>query len=127
MRVIVCGGRDYTDTMTLTRVMNKVWDLWSEIADEGFFLATGECSTGADSMAKAWGEVSKCVNKYKGYPAKWELYGHQAGPIRNAQMLEDFKPDMVVAFPGGKGTADMAKKAQAAGVTVLLVGKEFPL
>jgi predicted Rossmann-fold nucleotide-binding protein len=27
-------------------------------------------------------------------------------------MLTDFKPDLVVAFPGGKGTADMIAKAR---------------
>ena len=127
MRVIVCGGRDYEDNINLEHVMDTVWELWSEKADDGFFLATGECSTGADHLAKAWGEVSRCVNKYTGYPAKWKLYGGQAGPIRNAQMLEEFKPDLVVAFPGGKGTADMVAKAKAAGVTVILVGNSFPL
>jgi UDP-N-acetylmuramoylalanine-D-glutamate ligase len=34
-------------------------------------------------------------------------------------MLEREKPDLVVAFPGGRGTADMVAKARAAGVEVL--------
>ena len=127
MRVVVTGGRDYEDIMTLERVLDKVWGLWDSVADDGFYLATGECPTGADSMAKAWGEVSKRVDKYSGYPANWKLYGPQAGPIRNTQMLEGFRPDLVVAFPGGRGTADCVKKAQAMGITVLLVGPNFPL
>lgn len=57
----------------------------------------------------------------------WKDHGKAAGPIRNQLMLDDFKPDLVVAFPGGKGTADMVKKAQDAGVTVILVGSSFPL
>jgi len=39
-------------------------------------------------------------------------------------MLQVGKPDMVVAFPGGKGTADMVHKAQAAKVTVTIVFPE---
>jgi predicted Rossmann-fold nucleotide-binding protein len=30
----------------------------------------------------------------------------------------DMKPDGVVAFPGGDGTADMVRRARAAGVKV---------
>jgi hypothetical protein len=36
-------------------------------------------------------------------------------------MLEEGKPDLVVAFPGGTGTANMVKQARAAGVEVLEV------
>lgn len=33
-------------------------------------------------------------------------------------MLSKWLPDGCVAFPGGRGTADMIEKAKAAGVTV---------
>lgn len=78
-------------------------------------------------FARQFAEKMSHWVKYVGYPAEWEAHGKAAGPIRNAHMLSDFKPDLVVAFPGGRGTADMVKKAQDAGVTVLLVGKNFPL
>jgi hypothetical protein len=45
-----------------------------------------------------------------------------AGPIRNARMLEEGKPDIVIAFPGGRGTANMIEQAHAAGVEVVQVG-----
>ncbi|MEM9912925.1 MAG: hypothetical protein AAF922_19365 [Pseudomonadota bacterium] len=45
--------------------------------------------------------------------------GRAAGPIRNKEMLDEGCPDLVVAFPGGRGTANMVKQAQAAGVEVL--------
>lgn len=120
MRVIVCGGRDYKEDVYFDHVMNIL---------DGWFLgntevAHGGCS-GADELAHEWA-MDHC-KKEKEYLASWREHGNAAGPIRNAHMLSGFKPDMVVAFPGGKGTADMVKKAQAAGVTVLLVGKEFPL
>lgn len=46
------------------------------------------------------------------------LEGKAAGPIRNQRMLDDGKPDRVLAFPGGRGTANMVKLAKAAGVPV---------
>jgi hypothetical protein len=33
-------------------------------------------------------------------------------------MLTEGKPDLVVAFPGGRGTADMVRRAYAANVIV---------
>ena len=44
-----------------------------------------------------------------------------AGPERNARMLAEGRPDLVVAFPGGTGTADMVRRAKAAGVRVVEV------
>ncbi len=49
--------------------------------------------------------------------AKWETYGKAAGPIRNREMLLNL-PALVVAFPGGKGTADMVRQAERAGIPV---------
>jgi hypothetical protein len=48
----------------------------------------------------------------------WNKCGIGAGYFRNVQMLEEGKPDLVVAFLGGKGTAMMVKIARAAGVEV---------
>jgi len=55
------------------------------------------------------------------FPADWSRHGKSAGPIRNRQMLIEGRPDIVVAFPGGKGTANMIKQAVEAGVKVELV------
>jgi ABC-type branched-subunit amino acid transport system substrate-binding protein len=33
-------------------------------------------------------------------------------------MIREGKPDAVVAFPGGRGTADMVRQARAAGIEV---------
>ena len=48
-------------------------------------------------------------------PADWTKHGKAAGPIRNQKMLDEC-PDLVVAFPGGKGTADMVRRAMKAGI-----------
>jgi predicted Rossmann-fold nucleotide-binding protein len=52
------------------------------------------------------------------FKADWSL-GKRAGPLRNQKMIDEGRPDLVVAFPGGAGTADMIAKARAAGVEVV--------
>ena len=51
------------------------------------------------------------------HTAQWAKYGKAAGPMRNQEML-DSGIDLVVAFPGGRGTADMLDKARLAGVVI---------
>jgi hypothetical protein len=53
------------------------------------------------------------------YMADWDGLGRKAGPIRNQRMLDEGKPDLVIAFPGGRGTADMVRRAREAGVEVV--------
>jgi hypothetical protein len=48
------------------------------------------------------------------YEADWISLGRKAGPIRNQRMLEEGKPDLVMAFPGGRGTADMVRRGKEA-------------
>jgi hypothetical protein len=75
---------------------------------------------GADSLANAW--AKKRGVPFRTFPAKWLLYGRKrAGPIRNQQMLDEGVPDCVVAFPGWIGTADMMRRARAAGIPVFEV------
>lgn len=52
------------------------------------------------------------------FKADWSKDGRKAGPVRNSVMLSVGKPDLVIAFPGGRGTADMVRKAKAKGVPV---------
>lgn len=49
--------------------------------------------------------------------ADWATYGDSAGPRRNQEMV-DSGLDLLIAFPGGMGTADMVRRAKAAGVPV---------
>jgi hypothetical protein len=55
------------------------------------------------------------------YQADWKGLGRKAGPIRHQQMLDESQPALVVAFPGGRGTADMVCRARGADIEVIEV------
>lgn len=55
-------------------------------------------------------------------PADWSL-GKKAGPLRNQRMI-DMKPDKLLRFPGGRGTADCERRARAAGIEVVMVEEQ---
>lgn len=122
MRVLVCGDREFDD-----------WELLSEVLEPYFFepnshFITGK-APGADFLVRVYLKYMllypKNISKYlTEYPADWKKYGNSAGPIRNQQMLDEGKPDLVVAFPGGKGTANMVKLAEEAGVKVIRIDSE---
>ena len=76
-------------------------------------LATGDGS-GIDALAEEWA-VSHNITAER-FTANWREFGKKAGPIRNRRMLDEFKPDLVIAFPGGVGTADCVKAAKQRGI-----------
>jgi hypothetical protein len=78
-------------------------------------------ASGADRLAGEWA-ASRGI-PVEVHPADWQKYGRAAGPIRNQQMI-DRKPDMVVAFPGGRGTADMVRRVRMAGIELVVVEQE---
>lgn len=115
MRVLVCGGRDFGDAPWLFRTLDD-FNLKSR-----FSLLMHGAAKGADSLADNWAR-SRGV-PVESYPADWLLHGRSAGPIRNRQMMLVGRPELVIAFPGGKGTDDMTKLAKKAGVPCCIVGK----
>jgi hypothetical protein len=52
--------------------------------------------------------------------ADWQGQGRKARPIRNQRMLDKGRPDLVVAFPGGKGTTGMMTLSRKAGIEVIM-------
>lgn len=106
--VLVCGGRTYKD-------QRKVRDVLDGLVPKPSLIVTGGAQ-GADWLAVDWATLngihSASIN------ALWHTHGNGAGPIRNQTMLDVFNVSLVVAFPGGRGTADMVRRAKAAGVRV---------
>ncbi|MGC9156167.1 MAG: DUF2493 domain-containing protein [Ferrimicrobium sp.] len=109
MRVIVCGGREYTDSDVIRERLIQLQ------AVEPMTVIIHGAAPGADLLA---GHVAGALGyKVEAYPADWARHGKAAGPIRNQEML-DAGADLVIAFPGGRGTKDMINRAEKAGVRV---------
>lgn len=113
-KVLVCGGRDYQNRDILFRILD------ASNADRPIDLIIHGAARGADSLAQAWADNRgvRCLQ----FPADWKTDGKAAGPIRNRRMLLE-GPDLVLAFPGGKGTADMKKQARKMGVPTVTVNQ----
>lgn len=115
MRLLICGSRDYTDEGAIEYELR-------EFPPDTVVIHGG--ARGADRMA---GEIARRLGMaVEEYPADWAKHGKAAGPIRNAQMLKEGKPDMVLAFfldnaMSSRGTANMVEQALAAGVSVTCV------
>lgn len=105
MRILVCGGRDFNKVDWFNDVMNTYRDRVTHIISGG--------AKGADTMAWKWALVNANLpeENIHIYKADWDKHGKAAGPIRNQIMLDASRPDLVVGFPGGRGTGDMLNRA----------------
>lgn len=140
MKVLVCGGRDFADRELFNRTLDKIHG--GEPTRNIKTLIHGGAK-GADSMCWGWvlSRNHGCSDERQlgcwVFHPDWEdlsqadsviktnkfgkKYDAMAGFRRNKRMLEEGKPDLVVAFPGGKGTANMVSLAKQAGVKVIEV------
>lgn len=116
--VLVCGGRDYDDWDRLCGSL----DALNQRMPIGLVICGG--ANGADELATRWAVMRGIPNRV--YMADWDLHGRKAGPLRNQRMLDDGKPDRVVAFRGGRGTNDMVNRALRAKVRCLFVDPRTP-
>lgn len=120
MRILVCGGRDFNNKALLYRALDAITprtvpDQYGNDMPRDVTIIHG-AARGADSLADDWAVTNWCaVDEYR---ANWAKHGRAAGPIRNAQMLKEGKPDLVVAFPGGPGTDNMIRISRKAGIEV---------
>lgn len=108
--VLICGGREFRPHLG-----DEAW--------LGATLAVCDADTvihGAARGADRWGgAVARALGlDVHERAADWHRWGNAAGPIRNQAMLDEFHPHFVVAMRGGTGTADMIRRAEAAGIPV---------
>lgn len=116
MRILVTGGRDFNDRNLLQSTLNKLHSNYC------FTLLIHGNARGADRLAGKWAE-DRGINVLS-CPADWERHGRAAGCIRNRRMLRE-GPDLVVGFPGGKGTRNMIEIATRAGIDVIEVSYDL--
>lgn len=135
MRIAVTGGREYSDR---DRVFSVLYSIAKCTEDNplpvDFILIVGD-APGLDSIAEDWGVVNwvtiekfeadwhnlkakPCVVKVD---ANGRPYNVLAGPNRNQRMIDEGKPELLVAFPGGTGTADMVRRCRKVGIPVKVI------
>ena len=146
-RILICGGRDYgriipgrvaefprrlAEKKRVSEVLGKL------MIEFGAFQMIHGGAQGADSLAHEWAKNSRGLPKPIVFEALWDdvdrpgavvkvrksgprkgtKFDAAAGPRRNQRMIEEGKPELVVAFPGGEGTEDMISRAEKAGIEV---------
>lgn len=122
MIIIVCGGRDFTDFRFLFKSLDRLHKdrPITRIIEGGQRTRdkhTREIVGGADYWAMRWAKRNQipCTMER----ADWDAHKKAAGPIRNQLMIDKHQPELVVAFEGGNGTADMVSKAKKANIEVM--------
>ena len=124
MRVLVCGSRDWDDRFMMGLVLRGFYDKYPDLA-----IIEG-CARGADHLAEEFAAQFNLPDIH--FPALWDDYPKhlkwRAGHDRNIRMLDEGKPDYVVAFKDGLlpslekgGTEHMVKISRQAGIPVMVV------
>jgi hypothetical protein len=108
--ILVCGGRYHDNPQLVYRTLSMLRP--NKIVTGG--------ANGVDMFAEAWAD--KLGVEKEVYPANWAKWGNAAGPIRNKYMLLKENPDLVLAFEGGRGTANMIETAEKYGYEVKIIG-----
>lgn len=109
-RVLVCGGRHFDNLYAVRTALGEL------DGEQAIGLIINGGATGADECARIWAKETGIPCET--FPASWMQDGRAAGPKRNQRMIDQGKPDAVVAFPGGRGTADMVRRARVAHIPV---------
>lgn len=113
MKILVTGGREYSNKELVYRVLDSV------LSNRGISLVIQGGAKGADSLAKEWC-LERGVHSCQ-VDALWQHFGKAAGHRRNATMLK-LSPDGCIAFKGGRGTEGMVSMCDKAGIKIWRVG-----
>jgi hypothetical protein len=115
LRVLVCGGRDLQDEEFIESTLDRL-----RAARGPFDCLILGGARGVDRIAGKWARKNG-VLEWDFLP-EWHRAGKPEGAARNQRMIAEALPGLVIAFPGGSGTADMVERAKAAGVEVIETG-----
>ncbi len=113
MRIVTTGGRRYERRDVVSRTLMETF---SSDRPKTLYLVANGGASGADRLVEQW-----CRQRsfpFAKFLADWDSHGPAAGPIRNGHMIDIVQPDLVIAFPGGNGTADCVRRAERLGIEV---------
>jgi hypothetical protein len=111
VKVLVTGSRNYTDIKFVRDTLDKLHKEYN------FTVLIEGGASGVDYIAGSWANTIKIEHVVVN--AEWNIYGRAAGSKRNQKMIDEYRPDMVVAFPGGNGTKDMIERSKKVGIPII--------
>jgi YspA, cpYpsA-related SLOG family len=102
VRLLICGSRSWTDETPIRAALERARP---EVVIHG-------AARGADTLAGRIAAELGC--RVLPFPADWSL-GRAAGVLRNQRMLDEGRPNWVIAFAddlrASRGTRDMVERA----------------
>lgn len=114
MRVLITGDRHWKNMKVIENELKKL--------PSDTTIIHGD-APGADTIGAFVAE--RLGLKVKPFPAEWHIYKRGAGPVRNQKMLDEGKPDFILAFhdniKDSKGTKNMINKGVNAGIKIILI------
>jgi hypothetical protein len=138
-RVLVCGSRDYDDALVIETVLDEL------AAQHPDLVVVSGMARGADTVGAEW--AKRTGRPLHPFPAAWQTHDREgvvgttpircrcapdartckpAGIRRNQKMLDDARPDLVVAFTSNlaasNGTRDMVTRSKAFGLEPTVLG-----
>lgn len=111
MRLLIAAGRHLQDAALIRRALMRAH------AIRPITVVIHGSSGRLGTIAEEWGRAQHL--HVVRYPANWRAFGKRGGVIRNAFMLEDSRPDLVLALPGGSDTRDLIARVQCARVPII--------
>lgn len=110
MRLLVCGGRHFDDSMLVERELSRVH------ARTPVSVLIHGGLPGLGVSAEAWARRNGV--RLIRYPANFSA-GKQGDFERDDFMLADCRPDALLALPGGRRTREMCDRARRSGLRIL--------
>lgn len=123
LRILVTGDRYWNQPFIIKRELENVAYMRMPPYDVIKVIQGG--ANGADALARKIAEEQGWQSIT--VEAEWDKYGLAAGPIRNQRMIDEYKPDICLAFhtdlSKSKGTLDCIKRANRVGIPIHLFSK----
>ncbi len=113
LRVLVCGGLMYMDRARIFSTLDQLH------REPGIEIVLHGGASGADLLCLAWADANAVPAI--AFQTNWSRDGRLATEKRNQRMLAEGRPHLLVAFPGGKGTAELVRMAQEAQLQVIAI------
>ena len=115
MRLIIAGGRDFTDIDLMT---SKLDAILSQTDDDPITILSGT-ARGADQTGEVYARIRAL--SVEQYPAEWDKYGKSAGYKRNHLMASLATHCVVFWDSQSKGSKHMIDLARAQGLELRIV------